>query len=107
MDFLEKSEVVSIYIELHRGQIVETSYDKIKLKEIFNENRKRFFYSKGETPETKKLVKQMEVEATKEIELKYDQEVKKFKEQIEKNMSRLGEQGKKFLFKIEDFNNPQ
>jgi len=105
VDYIEKAVKIPIYIEMKHGEILNTSYDKVFLKEILIENKKNFFFKYGENPKTQKELQELEKKIKVKVEEEYELEVKKFKKEVEKAMGRLGAKGKAFLFKLEDRNN--
>jgi len=102
---IEKAVNIPVYVEMKHGEILNTSYDKIAVKEAMLDNKRNYFFQKGETPQTKKEVMEFEKKLQEEIVERYNQEIKKFKKTVDASLGRLTEKGKKFLFKVEDQKN--
>jgi hypothetical protein len=105
IDFIEKPVKIPLYIEMKHGEVLNTSYDKVFLKEMLIQNKRNFFFQKGETEATKKELIELEKKIKIKVEETYELEVKTFKKEVEKAMGRLGPKGKAYLFKLEDRNN--
>lgn len=107
LEYIPKPVKIPYFVNVHRGEVKESILDKGEMERYLKENRRNYFFQKGENEETVSYIQKREKEYREDIEHRYEEELRKYKEQIKKSMNRLTDKGKNFLYKIEDMKNSE